>query len=164
MFSLFILLNLTQVLCFQSYFVIFLSSYHNCLFSFFLSLVFVLGESDAIPRLYVLIEGTQIFKIRGLIRNFATLYRVSDDLFVVPHNSHICFHCLFSFSSKFKECFLLHFLLPPPAPQLTEMLHCLPTKQIPIKWRFLLFLPWPEISLGGHKVVANVWGWLLILA
>lgn len=122
LFGLFFLLNLSHVLCFHSYFVISLSSYCNCLFSFLLSLVFVGGELDAIPRLNVPGEGTPIFTIRGLIGNFATVRRLPNGHFTPPHNSYVCFHCPFSLFSKVKEYFLLHFLLPSPAMYLlTEM-------------------------------------------
>lgn len=133
-----------------------------------------LGESDAIPRLYVLIEGTHIFIIRGLISNFATVHRVLGDLFVLPHILIFAF-IAFLICFKFKDCFYCIFCCSPiPVYLLTERSHCLPTKQIQIKWRFLPFVPWPEVSLGGRMAVskgseqmifaqAAIWWWSVII-
>lgn len=71
-----------------------------------------LGESDAISRLYVLIEGTQIFIIRGLISNFATVHGVLDDLLVLPHILIFAF-IAFLICVKFKDCFCCIFCCPP---------------------------------------------------
>lgn len=159
---LFFLLYLTQVFCIRSYFVIFLSSYHNCLFSFFLSLVSVLGELDTIPRLYVLIYGTQIFTIGGLINNFATVCKIPDDLFTVPI---ILIFAFIAFSACFlnvKNVSCCIFCCPPhPPPHQCIYLQKCSTTCLQNKYQLNkgFFPSCPDQELvRGHKAVGRVWG------